>query len=81
MPLRRDPSNRKIFMTKCPACGAELDRSDISTSQHFVDDHSPEDFGLAPLGVIDREYLPQRRRVSEGVEKQSSLATFQGGAP
>jgi hypothetical protein len=81
MPLRRDSANSKIFMTECPACGKTLDRSDVSTSQHFVDDHSPEDFGLAPLGVIDQEFLPQRRRVGEGVEKQSEFATFQGGAP
>lgn len=80
MPLRRT-ATAKIVMAECPVCGEELDDASVTTSQHFVDDHSPEDFGLAPLGVIDREFLPQRSIVSGGVEKQSSLATFGGARP
>lgn len=40
--------HRKLIMTKCPACGADL-TEEKRTSSHFFDEHLPEDFGLSPL--------------------------------
>lgn len=38
-------------LTACPACGYEF-RRDERRHQH-LSDHTPEDFGLDPLGVVD----------------------------
>lgn len=47
-------SYRKLIMTECPACGADL--SDMKhKADHFADEHLPEDFGLSPLGEVRGE--------------------------
>jgi Zn-finger nucleic acid-binding protein len=50
--LRRE-SNGKVHLTECPACGVFLDTGSINTAAHFRREHTPEDFGLTPLGEID----------------------------
>jgi competence CoiA-like predicted nuclease len=41
----------RVSMTECPVCGQEFDiPSGGAVPAHFLHDHTPEDFGLSPLG-------------------------------
>lgn len=42
---------RVLSLTVCPACGYEFDEDE--DRYHHLGDHSPEDFGLSPLGEIE----------------------------
>ena len=44
-------SNR-VRLVRCPACGRKLSQLRVRTSTHIAS-HSPEDFGLTPLGETD----------------------------
>jgi hypothetical protein len=70
--------DRKVDLIRCPAC--EVDLRGKRASFHIAS-HDPEDFGLAPLGTIDPDYLPSCTRQTPGAEKQSTLATFGGARP
>ena len=49
MALERRPGMNKvsIVMTECPACGRTFDEDcGFERVTHFLNDHTPEDFGL-----------------------------------
>lgn len=37
-------------LIKCPVCGQNLNDPDIRKWKHFYNEHTPEDFGLSPMG-------------------------------
>lgn len=43
-----------LVLTRCPVdwCRADLTGA-TKTSHHFLNEHTPEDFGLSPLGAAD----------------------------
>lgn len=49
---RRRKGRDTIVMVECPVCDQDL--RDKHVSYHFEVDHGPEDFGLAPLGEVER---------------------------
>jgi len=54
--LRERSTGTKIALIKCPACGMELtaDYACYTSARHpvahLLREHTPEDFGLTPLG-------------------------------
>ncbi|MFC4449842.1 hypothetical protein [Halorussus aquaticus] len=48
---RATQRRERQLLTACPACGEDLSGK-TKTSDHFLRDHLPEDFGLTPLGEI-----------------------------
>lgn len=47
--IRRDVNgHRLITLVECPACGEDLE--DKSPQHHIRTEHTPEDFGLSPIG-------------------------------
>lgn len=45
-------------LTRCPLTSCNEDLSGKKkTSHHFLSEHTPEDFGLTPLGVINPEFV------------------------
>jgi hypothetical protein len=48
---QRGAGGDRIVMTACPLCGQELQQGyGTGRSEHFRDEHGPEDCGLSPLG-------------------------------
>jgi hypothetical protein len=57
-----DTGNRRVVMTECPACGyAFPENSGMARHQHFLDDHDPTDFGLAPPGERHTRWMGRVR--------------------
>jgi hypothetical protein len=44
---RPDIGHRLVYLVECPICDLDLRQRDVP---HHIQQHSPEDFGLAPLG-------------------------------
>ena len=42
-------------LVRCPSCGHPFERYEPRW-KHFLDDRSPEDFGLSPLGTIPPDH-------------------------
>lgn len=55
MPIRdADRDRERLQLTRCPLdwCNENLAGRDVKTSNHFLKEHLPEDFGLSPLGEV-----------------------------